>query len=61
MHRTDEQERRERRSKRAIQFAKEVAQWSSHKLRMAYAQPETVRAAEAREQKESRQSPSQEG
>lgn len=50
MQSTDEQRRRERRSKRAAQFAEEVATWPSLKLRMAYAQPAAVRAAEEREQ-----------
>ena len=51
MH-SDEQERRERRLERAERFAREVSSWSSQKLRMTYAQPEAVRAAEEREQRE---------
>lgn len=47
-----EEERRQRRHELAQQFAEEVATWSSHKLRAAYAQPEKVRAAEERERRE---------
>ncbi len=52
MQGTNEQERRVRRLELAEQFAKEVSTWSSHKLRMTYAQPEAVRAAEERERRE---------
>lgn len=49
MNDRDEQERRERRLELAERFAREVASWSSQKLRMTYAQPEAVRRAEERE------------
>ncbi len=48
----DEQERRERRLELADKFAREVATWSSKKLRMTYAQPESVFRAEERERRE---------
>jgi hypothetical protein len=48
----DEQERRERRLELADKFAREVATWSSKKLRMTYAQPEAVLRAEERERRE---------
>lgn len=47
-----EQERRQLRLERAERFEREVATWSSRKLRLNYAQPEMVRAAEERERLE---------
>lgn len=49
MNERDEQARRERRLELAERFAREVASWSSEKLRSTYAQPEAVRRAEERE------------
>ena len=52
MSNRDEQERRNRRLELADKFAREVATWSSKKLRMTYAQPEAVLKAEERERLE---------
>lgn len=48
----DTEERRARRLAYAERVAREVATWSSKKLRACYAQPEAVKAAEERERKE---------
>lgn len=61
MQRTDEELRRERRNERFKEIVREVASWSSERLRMAYAQPETVRAAEERERNGTSECPSSEG
>lgn len=49
MHDDPEQARRMRRIERVDQNAREIESWSSHRLRLNYAQPATVRAAEERE------------
>ena len=49
---SEEEKARIARYELAKAFAKEMETWSSQKLRNAYAQPETVKAAELREQVE---------